>query len=125
MDTHPKFCEVIRRGSRSGTFLGSRGPAQYAILWDDEDFPKWVPAMGIDKTGRINHSVIMEFSSDIAELEKNISSKTKIRRRGGLKRGVTSVVGKTKGQGRAGSPNDPRLAHKPVEDEGESVEGVA
>lgn len=116
MATHPRFCEKIRRGSRKGTFLIRHGQVQYSVLWDDERLPQWVPAVGIEKCGVINTDVLTRLAT---EVQKNISSKVNIRRRGGLRRGVQKVVGPNKGgtQGRTGSPDDPRTMHKPVEDE--------
>lgn len=111
---HPKFCEEIKQGCRKGTFLARNGHVQYVIQWDGDPVPRWVPAVGIEKTGRINNALLTKLSEEVA---KNVSSKTHLRRRGGLTKGKVSVVGKTGTQGRAGTVDDPRLAHEPVKDE--------
>lgn len=118
---HPRFCEIVLRGAREGTYLGRNGPVQYSVLWKDNKDPQWVPSACIERTGRINHTILQSIAeAAMGDLEKNISSRVKTRRRGGLRKGPRYAVGSPGGsvrQGRAGQPGDPRNLHKPVEDE--------
>lgn len=113
MNAHPRIGEYVTLGARRGTYLGRRGIALYVIKWDGEQHPRWVPSANIDRTGQVNHSIL-------EEVAQNISSNVGTRRRGGLRKGPRKAVGHPGGavtQGRAGSPDDPRNLHTPVEDE--------
>lgn len=139
---HPRFGEVIRLGAKEGTYLGRKGPVIYSILWKGSKHPEWTPAACIDRTGVINYGLLADLvhrkkspteslgnymetqrkegEKKQQDVGKHISSRVNTRRRGGLKTGPRKTVGTPGGtvmQGRAGSPDDPRLAHAPVEDE--------
>lgn len=100
---HPRFCERITRLARKGTYLSRKGSTHYSIKWDDEIDPRWVPAVGIKATGIIDERMLNGF---VEAVSKNISSKTHLRRRGGLKKGK-----------KVNKVGDVRTQHVPVKDE--------